>query len=180
MRKILLIFSVVIICFATNVHSALIDNGDGTITDTDTNLMWLQDANYGGGIMLRDEALTWVDTLEYAGFSDWRLPSALNSDGSGPCWGFNCNKNELGHLYYEEGIQYPTYGIFINAHGRYWATYDNAYAEFDMTSGFQDAGFLSNRAWAVRDVTVVPEPISSTLFIVGGATLGIRRFRKRN
>jgi len=27
--------------------------------------------------------------------------------------------------------------------------------------------------------TVVPEPISSTLFIVGGATLGYRRFRKK-
>ena len=27
--------------------------------------------------------------------------------------------------------------------------------------------------------TVVPEPISSTLFIVGGATLGFRRFRKK-
>jgi hypothetical protein len=27
--------------------------------------------------------------------------------------------------------------------------------------------------------TVVPEPVSSTLFIIGGATLGFRRFRKR-
>jgi hypothetical protein len=27
--------------------------------------------------------------------------------------------------------------------------------------------------------TVVPEPVSSTLFIVGGATLGFRRFRKK-
>ena len=29
------------------------------------------------------------------------------------------------------------------------------------------------------ELAVVPEPISSTLFIVGGATLGFRRFRKK-
>lgn len=28
------------------VNEAMIDNGDGTITESDTNLMWLQDANY--------------------------------------------------------------------------------------------------------------------------------------
>ena len=53
---------------------------------------------------------------------------------------------------------------------------------FVFDDGPQHNGGKSNiyNAWAVRDVTVVPEPISSTLFIIGGATLGIRRFiRKR-
>jgi len=36
------------------------------------------------------------------------------------------------------------------------------------------SGWIANTT-----VTVVPEPISSTLFIVGGATLGFRRFRKK-
>ncbi len=71
-----------------------VDNGDGTITDNATGLMWSQldsgavnddgtirdknDENYGWG-------RTWVDTLawvekmndaEYLGYSDWRLPDA--------------------------------------------------------------------------------------------------------
>jgi hypothetical protein len=40
--------------------------------------------------------------------------------------------------------------------------------------------FSNGMALAVMDgMAVVPEPISSTLFIVGGATLGFRRFRKK-
>ncbi len=36
------------------------------------------------------------------------------------------------------------------------------------------------QAWNYwSNLTVAPEPVSSTLFIVGGATLGIRRFRKK-
>jgi len=41
-------------------------------------------------------------------------------------------------------------------------------------SGYPDCG----SGW-VANTTVVPEPVSSTLFIVGGATLGFRRLRKR-
>lgn len=40
------------------------------------------------------------------------------------------------------------------------------------SSGGQNTSFNLN-------LNVVPEPISSTLFIVGGATLGFRRFRKK-
>lgn len=50
-----------------------IDNGDGTITDSATGLMW-QTADDG---VTRDweEALSYAENLEYAGHDDWRLPS---------------------------------------------------------------------------------------------------------
>jgi hypothetical protein len=51
-----------------------INNGDGTITDYATGLMWQQsdDANS------RDwkNALSYCENLSYAGHSDWRLPNA--------------------------------------------------------------------------------------------------------
>ena len=50
------------------------DNGDGTISDFATNLMWSQDDN-GGGIIW-SEALLFAENSEFAGFSDWRLPNA--------------------------------------------------------------------------------------------------------
>lgn len=50
-----------------------VDNGDGTITDTATGLMWQASDN---GIKRDWEgALSYAENLEYAGHSDWRLPS---------------------------------------------------------------------------------------------------------
>ena len=53
------------------------DNGDGTVTDNKTGLMWLKDANnYNGGAMQTWEAaLSGCESFSYAGYSDWRLPN---------------------------------------------------------------------------------------------------------
>lgn len=49
------------------------DNRDGTITDKNTGLMWMQD-DYGS--MSWQEALFYAENYEYGGYSDWRLPNA--------------------------------------------------------------------------------------------------------
>lgn len=54
-----------------------IDNGDGTVTDEATSLMWSQ-SDSGGG-MTWEDALVWVQQMNdenYLGYSDWRLPNA--------------------------------------------------------------------------------------------------------
>lgn len=50
------------------------DNGDGTITDAATGLMWMQEDN-GNGVLWQ-EALRYAEEKEFAGYSDWRLPDA--------------------------------------------------------------------------------------------------------
>lgn len=59
------------------------DNGDGTVTDTATGLMW--STIDSGDVALNlgvDGAMTWQDALQfvesstYAGYDDWRLPDA--------------------------------------------------------------------------------------------------------
>jgi hypothetical protein len=50
------------------------DNGDGTITDHATGLMW-QKADSGKG-MNWEQALTYAAHSKFAGYSDWRLPNA--------------------------------------------------------------------------------------------------------
>jgi len=50
------------------------DNGDGTITDNATGLMWMKDDN-GTGVNW-ENALSYTEDFEYAGYTDWRLPNA--------------------------------------------------------------------------------------------------------
>ena len=50
------------------------DNGDGTVTDRNTRLMWMK-TDSGKG-MNWEEALAYAENGTYAGYSDWRLPNA--------------------------------------------------------------------------------------------------------
>ena len=57
-----------------------VDNGDGTVTDRATGLMWMrQDSGQlgagAGGALDWGTALAWADTLTLAGHDDWRLPN---------------------------------------------------------------------------------------------------------
>jgi len=55
------------------------DNGDGTITDAATGLMWMQ--NDSETAMVWKDALNYAEGFEYAGYSDWRLPDAKELHG---------------------------------------------------------------------------------------------------
>jgi hypothetical protein len=52
-----------------------VDNGDGTVTDTCTCLMWLKSTE--PGTYTWQEALKHCESLEYAGHDDWRLPNGI-------------------------------------------------------------------------------------------------------
>ncbi|MCU4176240.1 DUF1566 domain-containing protein [Carboxylicivirga sp. N1Y90] len=51
-----------------------VDNGDGTISDRATGLMWMMNDNAEG--VTWESALSYAENLELAGHDDWRLPDA--------------------------------------------------------------------------------------------------------
>jgi hypothetical protein len=62
---------------ATYGRSRFASNGDGTVSDAATGLMWTQSDNGGG--LTWEQALAWVQSVNRAGYlghSDWRLPNA--------------------------------------------------------------------------------------------------------
>ncbi len=93
-----LLFLVLTVSFTS---AALVDNGDGTVSDTETGLMWQQGE---GGLMNWQSALAYCENLPLAGYDDWRLP----------------DRNELESLidydYYNPAI----YNHNINGSGKYF------------------------------------------------------------
>ena len=49
------------------------DNGNGTVTDNNSYLMWQKT---DGGEMTIEKAVTYCDTLTLGGYTDWRMPTA--------------------------------------------------------------------------------------------------------
>ena len=54
--------------------NTLVDNGDGTVTDTSTGLMWQQSTS-NSDILPWTAALSYCENLTLAGYTDWRLPN---------------------------------------------------------------------------------------------------------
>jgi len=66
-------------------------------TDTQTGLMWVRNGNIAGSRMKWQDAMDWVKTLNYGGYSDWRLPSKEELElfakrgGNSPAQWYNAN-----------------------------------------------------------------------------------------
>ncbi len=84
MKTILFAFLVLFVCTMTAFagSAGFKDNGNGTVTDLTTNLMWqqcsdgLSGANCTGtaATITWDNAIAYCEGLSLGGFTDWRLP----------------------------------------------------------------------------------------------------------
>jgi hypothetical protein len=81
-------------------------NGDGTVTDTITGLMWQQT---DGGEMTYASALQYADSLSLGTFTNWRLPSAHESFSM------------LNHQQVNPAL---ATGIFMSGNAEYWWSSD--------------------------------------------------------
>lgn len=183
-----LVAASIIFVFTPSSKAALYDRGNGLIYDDTLNITWLQNASMTGSTLSWFDAVSWADGLEFQGYNDWRLP------GTGPaCTGSNCTDSEMGHLFFADAITSDSSGLFTDVKPYYyWSSTeldsDTTKAwrfNFSGSSGYQGTSSKTTAkwAWAVRDgdsiAAVAPEPVSSTLFLTGGALMFTRRYWKR-
>lgn len=80
MKRTLLLIGLLTLITAQAFAARFIDNGNGTITDTRTGLIWEQKTD-DGGLRDKDNRYTWKQALAYcenltlASQTDWRLPN---------------------------------------------------------------------------------------------------------
>jgi hypothetical protein len=91
---------------------SLTNNGDGTVTDSSTGLMWTQDADLPNGTKTWQEALDYISGMNSGiytnfGYNDWRLPEV----------------KELHSLidYGQVGPALPSGHPFLNIHPFFWS-----------------------------------------------------------
>jgi hypothetical protein len=197
---------------ASTAQAALVAKLGGTVVyDTDRNITWLADANYAKtsgynatGFMTWNQANTWAASLDIGGVTGWRLPTALNADGSGPCSAFNCTGSELGNMFYGD-INHGLGGVagqsILTTHNAnfnnlfsniqsyvYWsgteyAPVPNAAWDFGTDVGYQGYRHKGSSyyGWAVHsgDVAAVPEPEEYMMMLLGFGMVGYQIKRKQ-
>jgi hypothetical protein len=165
--------AVAVSLMAGSAQAALIDRGGGMVYDDVQDITWLKDWSAGGSDLSWDAANNWANGLSHGGYDDWRLPSALNADSSGPCGGYNCSASEMGYMFYnyfggnagesvlnqtgDSAQEMANLGLFTNVSDRFYWTGtalndDNAWM-FATYDGSQStpSRHLEFRAVAVRD-----------------------------
>ena len=141
------------------------DNGDGTITDAATGLMWQK--NDSGDTYNWEEALAYCDSLELAGYSDWKLPNSkqlqslvdysrspgfTNSPAIDPIFGLTGITNEAGQA---------DYGFYWSGttHATQMGGQNAAYVAFGRCMGYMNNTWMDvHGAGAQRSDPKVGDP----------------------
>lgn len=116
-----------------------------TYTDPKTGLMWARNGNIAGKQMNWNDAMSWAKNLNYAGYSDWQLPTKYEleafakRDGNRPSEYFNANdfSNVQASSYWSSttSASNPVFAWYVDMDGGFVYSYNK---------------FISNYVWPVR------------------------------
>lgn len=190
--------------FSSMCHSALIDRGNGMIYDDVLDVTWLQDANHivtsgasTTGLVTYSDASTWVDSLVFGGFDDWRLPTILPNNGSSYDIAFTFDgssdrgfnnvglNNELAHLFSTSLSNVSFFSTNGNGNQFGSGTFNSSFidGESGLTVSFVNIGLsywaypandpITNAAWAYSFMTANGTATGETQLLNTSANISV-------
>jgi len=187
------LWGILILMLITNLAQAVVVPlesrlGGSAYYDPNLDITWAANANINNNLDTWDNQRAWAASLTIGSVSGWRLPSIdVNGDNtvvdcsaSGVA---GCADNEMGYLYWKEGITSATSGPFSNLATLYWSGTELATGStlawmFNFSSGSQGSSFSKNDgffAWAVRsgDVGLSSVPVPAAVWLFGSGLMGL-------
>ena len=160
--------------------------------DDQLDISWTANANING-VDSWSNQIAWAAGLNIGGVTGWRLPSAdVNGDGVAvDCRGggvIGCADNEMGFLFWEEGITAATPGPFSNIQSsRYWSgtvsasdpTTHAGTLRFSDGISREDEMILNRFAWAVHSGNVSAVPVPAAVWLFGSGLIGLLGLARR-
>ena len=177
----LLTAAVLVFGVSFGAQASLTSSGPLTVFDSDQSLTWTKDANLNGQ-MDWATAVAWANNLDYAGYTDWVLPTIDQLATQ-----FSTNLGEASGQSIADSHN-DSYNLFTNLQSyAYWS--GSEYAPFPSdawtfftTNGTQNGGvgkFFQLYAWAVRPGDVAAVPVPGAFWLFGSAMVGLMGLKRR-
>ncbi len=152
------------------VVSSFIDNSDGTVTDSRTELMWAQS---DFSVMNWEEALVFAETSSYASYDDWRMPNIKELRTISDDTESNPSVNAT-YFSFITSINYWSSTTEVNNSTRAWdIDYSSglvSYAEKTLDKGtllVRNFNPLSIEDYSYQNLNIYPNPSSNFVHISG-------------
>ena len=175
----LLTAAVLVFGVSFGAQASLTSSGPLTVFDSGQNLTWTKDANLNGQ-MDWITAVMWANNLDYAGYTDWVLPTITQLTNQ-----FSTNLGEAAGSSIADSHN-ANYNLFTNVSYGYWS--GSEYAPnpgsawvFNTGTGYQLNGIKYGLlyAWAVRPGDVAAVPVPGAFWLFGTALVGLIGLKRR-
>ncbi len=174
--------------YSVSSQASLISSGDLTVYDSVQDLTWTKDANLNGQ-MDWATAVAWANNLDYAGYTDWLLPTINQLTTQFRTNLAEANGSSIAASHNDSYNLFTNVQSYVYWSGSEYAPVPDGALSFDTYNNYQYNSYdIKGRplyAWAVRlgDVAAVPAvpavPLPGAVWLFLSGLIGLLSLKRR-